>query len=390
MRIGIDARFFGPIGKGLGRYTQKLIENLEKISAKSGLASDGNHQYFIFLKSENFDEYKPQNSNFKKIKADFHWYTFSEQIWFPWLLKKYKLDVVHFPHFNVPLLYFGRFVVTIHDLILINFPTLRGSTLSPLFYKIKFLAYKIVIKHAIKKSSRIMAVSNFTKNDILKNYPFIPPEKIVVTYEACEDYCMLSPNKDKEILSRYAIKKPYVMYVGNAYPHKNLERLIMAFKLIKQRKPALSLVFVGNVDYFYERLKNLVEIEKIEDVLFIGYAMDYELDTIFHNADAYVFPSLYEGFGLPPLEAMAKGTPVVSSDHPCMKEILGDSAYYFKGKDIHDILRAIIDILENNNLRKNLIDRGYERIKKYSWKNMARNTQEVYNTIGIKQKEKLI
>jgi len=382
MRIGIDARFFGPIGKGLGRYTQKLIENLEKISVKG----DESHQYFIFLKSENFDEYKPKNPNFQKIKADYHWYTFSEQIWFPWLLKKYKLDAVHFPHFNVPLLYFGKFVVTIHDLILINFPTLRGSTLSPLFYKIKFLAYKIVIKHAIKKSSRILAVSNFTKKDILKNYSFVPPEKVIVTYEACEDYCMLSPNKDKEILSRYAIKKPYIMYVGNAYPHKNLEKLIMAFKLIKQKKADLSLVFVGKVDYFYERLKNLVESESISDVLFVGYAMDYELDTIFHNAAAYAFPSLYEGFGLPPLEAMAKGTPVASSDHPCMKEILGNSAHYFKGEDISDISRAIIDILEDENLRKKLISRGYERIKKYSWKNMARNTREVYNSIGTRQK----
>jgi glycosyltransferase involved in cell wall biosynthesis len=385
MRIGIDARFFGPIGKGLGRYTQKLIENLEKISAKSGLAPGEDHQYFIFLKSENYNEYNPRSANFTKVKADYHWYTFSEQVWFPQLLKKYKLDLVHFPHFNVPLLYFGKFVVTIHDLILINFPTLRGSTLSPLFYKIKFLAYKIVIRHAIKKSIRILAVSNFTKNDILKNYKFVPREKVVVTYEACEDYCMLSPNKDKEILSRYEIKKPYIMYVGNAYPHKNLENLIRAFKLIKQQKPDLDLVFVGKIDYFYARLKKLVESDGISDVLFIGYALDYELDTIFHNADVYAFPSLYEGFGLPPLEAMAKGTPVASSDHPCMKEILGDSAYYFKGKDIYDISRAIIDILEDADLRRKLIVRGYERIKKYSWRNMARNTREVYNSIGAKK-----
>lgn len=384
MRIGIDARFFGPIGKGLGRYTQKLLENLEKISAQEGPAFGEGHQYFVFLKSENFDEYKPKNKNFKKIKADYHWYTLSEQIWFPMLLNKYKLDVVHFPHFNVPLLYFGKFVVTIHDLILINFPTLRGSTLSPLFYKIKFLAYKIVIRSAIKRSAKIFAVSNFTKNDILENYKFVPEEKLVITHEACEDFCMLSPNKDKEILSRYGIKKPYIMYVGNAYPHKNLERLIMAFKLIKQKKTDLNLIFVGKVDYFYTRLKELVKNEEIRGISFIGYALDYELDTIFHNADAYVFPSLYEGFGLPPLEAMAKGTPVISSDHPCMKEILGDSAYYFRGGDISDISRAVIDVLENDNLRNNLISKGYERIKKYSWKRMARNTQEVYNSVGIK------
>jgi glycosyltransferase involved in cell wall biosynthesis len=384
MRIGIDARFFGPIGKGLGRYTQKLIENLEKVSAQGGPVFGDDHQYFIFLKSENFDEYTPKNKNFTKIKADYGWYSFSEQIWFPLLLNKYKLDLMHFPHFNVPILYFGKFVVTIHDLILINFPTLRGSTLSPLFYKIKFLAYKIVIKHAINKSSRIIAVSNFTKNDILKNYKSVSDKKITVTYEACEDFCMLSPNKDKEILSRYGIEKPYIMYVGNAYPHKNLERLILAFKKIKEKKEDLKLVLVGKIDYFYAQLQDFVKKQNISGVLFIGYAMDYELDTIFHNADAYVFPSLYEGFGLPPLEAMAKGTPVASSDHPCMKEVLGDSAHYFSGKDISDISRAIDDVLKDSELRKKLIDQGYERIKKYSWKRMARITREVYNSIENK------
>lgn len=374
MRIGIDARFFGPIGKGLGRYTQKLIENLEKV--------DQTNQYFVFLKSENFNEYKPKNPNFQKVKADYPWYGVSEQIRFPRLLNKYKLDLVHFPHFNVPVFYMRKFVVTIHDLILINFPTIRSSTLSPLFYWIKFLAYKIVIKSAISRSSRIIAVSNFTKSDILKNYGFIPEEKITVTYEACEDFCMLSPNKDKEILLRYGIEKPYIMYVGNAYPHKNLERLILAFKLVRKKKDDLKLVLVGKKDYFYSRLEDMAKKENIGSVIFVGYALDYELDTLFHNASAYVFPSLYEGFGLPPLEAMAKGTPVVSSDHPCMKEILGDSAYYFDGKSISDISRSVSAVLEDEKLKNDLTVRGYERIRRYSWKKMAKETLAVYNNIG--------
>ncbi|HRZ95612.1 MAG TPA: glycosyltransferase family 1 protein [Candidatus Moranbacteria bacterium] len=375
MRIGIDARFFGPIGKGLGRYTQKLIENLEKVSSKGGKS----HQYFIFLKSENFDEYKPKNPNFQKVKADYRWYGFSEQIRFPRLLKKYNLDLVHFPHFNVPIFYLGKFIVTIHDLILINFPTVKSSTLSPLLYWIKFLVYKIVIKSAIARSEKIIAVSNFTKKDILKNYKSIPEKKIVVTYEACEDFCMLSPNKDDEILARYGIKKPYIMYVGNAYPHKNLERLILAFGQIKKSREDLSLVLVGKIDYFYSRLKNFSEKEKIKDIIFVGYIPDYELDTLFHNTSVYVFPSLYEGFGLPPLEAMAKGAPVASSDHLCMKEVLGESAYYFDGKNTNSISEAVNNILSDDNLRKDLIRRGYERIKKYSWKKMAKITLEVYN-----------
>ncbi len=179
MRIGVDARFYGAIGKGLGRYTQKLIENLEKISAKGG------NEYFIFLRKENFEDYQPKNENFQKVLADYRWYTLSEQINMPRILNKYNLDLVHFPHFNVPLFYRRKFVITIHDLILIHFPTIRGTTLNPLFYFLKFLAYKIVIRSAIKRAEKIIAVSNFTKNDILKNYG-VPAEKIAVTHEACD------------------------------------------------------------------------------------------------------------------------------------------------------------------------------------------------------------
>ena len=216
MRIGIDARFYGPIGKGLGRYTQKLIENLEKI--------DNSNQYFIFLKKENLGAYQPKNKNFQKVLADYHWYTFAEQIKFPRLLKKYKLDLVHFPHFNVPLFYRKKFIVTIHDLILIKFPTTRSSALSPIFYWLKFLAYKIVIRSAISRSKRIIAVSNFTKNDILEIYPKIPSSKVSVTYEACDDYCFFNPKNGEQIFSHYGIIKPYILYVGNVYPHKNPER----------------------------------------------------------------------------------------------------------------------------------------------------------------------
>lgn len=380
MRIGIDARFFGPIGKGLGRYTQKLIENLEKI--------DNGNQYFIFLKSENYDEYKPQNRNFTKIKADYHWYTLSEQIWFPWLLKKYKLDLMHFPHFNVPLFYFRKFIVTIHDLILVRFPTARSSTLGPFLYWLKFMAYKIVIRSAIFRSKRIIAVSKFTKKDILEMYKKTLPKKIIVTYEACEDFCMSSPNKDTDILKRYKIKKPYVIYVGNVYPHKNPERLALAFKFLEKKKKDINLVFVGGEDYFYKRLKNFVSNKSIGNIIFSGFVPDYDLDILLHNAIAYIRPSLYEGFELPPLEAMAKGTPVLSSSHQCALEILEDSALYFDAKNIDGIVGSIEKITSDDNLRKKLIEKGYRQIQKYSWKKMAKITLAVYNNGRLYENEK--
>jgi len=370
MRIGIDARFFGPIGKGLGRYTQKLIENLERI--------DDVNQYFFFLKKENFHEYKLSGKNFKKVLADYHWYTFGEQVKFPRLLRKYKLDLVHFPHFNVPLFYFGKFIVTIHDLILIHFPTVRSSTLGPVLYWIKFFVYKIVIKSAVLRSSRIIAVSNFTKSDILKVYPQIPEEKIRVTYEACDDYCMLSPDKGDLILKKYGIIKPYLVYVGNVYPHKNAEKIALALKKINGESNRLNLVFVGAEDYFYLRFKEFIKNNKIDNILFAGFVPDHELDVIFHNSLAYVRPSLYEGFELTPLEAMAKGLPVISSNHSCALEILGDSAYYFDAYDVDAMAAALKRISTDEDLRKDLVKKGYLQTQKYSWRRMSRETLDLY------------
>ncbi len=373
MRIGIDARFYGPIGKGLGRYTEKLIENLEKI--------DQENQYFIFLKKENIDEYQPKNKNFQKVLADYRWYTLAEQIKFPYLIKKYKIELMHFPHFNVPIFYWGKFVVTIHDLILLHFPTIRSSTLSPIVYWFKFLAYKIVISSAIRRSNRVITVSQFTKNDLLEKYKKIPKEKVLVTYEACDEYRLFNPQEKDTILKRYQIKVPYLLYVGNAYPHKNPERLVMAFKEITQILPDLKLVFVGSKDYFYQRLEDLVVTEKIKNIIFAGFVPDYDLDPIFQKAIAYLRPSLYEGFELPPLEAMARGLPVICSRHTCAQEILEDSVHYFNGEDISDIIRAIKDIVEKEDLRKKLIAKGYQQVKKYNWQTMAKKTLKLYKSI---------
>jgi glycosyltransferase involved in cell wall biosynthesis len=302
------------------------------------------------------------------------------------------LDLVHFPHFNVPLFYRRKFVITIHDLILLHFPTLRGTTLFPFFYWLKFIAYKIIIKSAIRRTWKIIAVSNFTKADILKNYD-IAPDKIKVTYEACDNFCLIPSQEYKEVLKKYGlldknrgIIKKYILYVGNAYPHKNLEALILAFSE-KNTSDGVNLVLVGREDYFYKRLKKLIK-EKIsaqggpasdwKNIIFTDFIPDEELDTIYRFAQFYIFPSLYEGFGLPPLEAMAKGVPVASSDHPCLKEILGKSAYYFNAKDKKEIIQAIEKLLENEHLRKELAQSGYEQIKKYSWEKMAQETLGIY------------
>ncbi len=380
MRIGIDARFFGIKQKGLGRYTQKLIEKLENVSIESG---GFDCEYLIFLKKENFEEYQPRSANFKKVLADYHWYTFAEQIYFPMTLYRHKLDLVHFPHFNVPILYLKKFVVTVHDLTLLHFPTVKNSTLHPAFYRLKFLAYRMVIWLAILRSERIIAISRFTKSDIILNYGASVAKKISVIYEACEDYCMFSPKNAKEILPEYGIIKPYLIYVGNAYPHKNLERLVLAFgKLLKEKKD-IQLVLVGKEDYFYARLQGIVNDNCIGSVIFLYSISDYELDVLFHYSIASVFPSLYEGFGLPPLEAMSKGVPVISSNHSCMREVLGESACFFDGENVDAIIAAMKKIIDDDDLRRELVQRGYSQVKKYSWKKMAQETMAVYESIKI-------
>jgi glycosyltransferase involved in cell wall biosynthesis len=294
---------------------------------------------------------------------------------------------VHFPHFNVPILYRRKFVVTIHDLILIHFPTLRGTTLNPLFYWLKFLAYKLTISQAIKKSEKIIAVSNFTRNDILANYR-INSDKISVVYEASDDYCNISRQAEKEVLTKYGlggdnygIIKPYILYVGNAYPHKNLEKLLAAFSGLYAEFGELQLLLVGKADYFYNNLKKIVAEKGIKNVIFAGFVPDRDLDIVYKNAALYVFPSLYEGFGIPPLEAMAKGTPVVVSDQECLREILGDSAVYFDATDEKAIEKTVRELLLDTALREKLIAKGYQQIRKYSWEKMAGETIEIYKNI---------
>jgi glycosyltransferase involved in cell wall biosynthesis len=242
------------------------------------------------------------------------------------------------------------------------------------------MANKMVIKSAILRSNRIIAVSEFTKNDILKNYRRIPAEKIAVTYEACDDYCLFNPKSSDEIVARYGIKKPYILYVGNAYPHKNPERLIEAFQEVVSES-SMHLVFVGGEDYFYERLKEFVSERGAKNIIFAGFIPDYDLDAVFRAAVAYIRPSLYEGFELPPLEAMTRGIPVLSSDHTCAKEILGDSVFYFPAEDTSKMAKAILKVAADGNLRKVLIERGYRQVKKYSWKNMAKQTLRLYESV---------
>jgi len=420
MRIGIDARFYGPIKqKGLGRYLQKLIEGLEDIChceerSDEAILSDNqrdcfvarqertprnDNEFIIFLRRENWDEYQPKRDNFKKVLADYRWYGFAEQIFFPLKIRQEKIDLMHFPHFNAPLFYSGDFIVTIHDLILKKYPTRRASALGPIRYFIKNLGYNLIINSAVKRTKKIIAVSEYTKKDILRYFK-IEPEKVRVIYEGAPAGCHCEKRSD-EAISRIigrdcfvarqeraprndkeeAIFRndKYLLYVGNAYPHKNLERLILAFQELSGDYPELKLVLVGEEDYFYRRLKKYVSSFKFQvsgNIIFTDFVSDGQLAELYRNASLYVFPSLCEGFGLPPLEAISFNLPVVCSNSSCLPEVLGEAALYFNPENIKEIAEKVRLVLENRELREKLAAAGYQRIKKYSWRKMA---EEILN-----------
>ncbi|MFH1611879.1 MAG: glycosyltransferase family 1 protein [bacterium] len=394
MRIGIDARFYGPKKqKGLGRYLQELITELEKI--------DTNNEFVIFLRCENWNDYQPINNNFRKVLADYRWYTFAEQIMMPIKIWREDIDLMHFPHFNIPIFCPTKFVVTIHDLILKHFPTRRASTLGPIMYRIKNWGYEITIWLAVRRSQKIIAVSEFTKRDILNNFN-VADNKIKVIYEGVLSPVIPTPfvipakagiqnvdlrfsakgrtwrGNDKEEGRSNEI---YLLYVGNAYPHKNLERLILSFDKLSGDYPDLKLVLVGELDYFYKRLQEYVSgfnPKTTNNIIFTDLVSDNELNNLYKNASLYVFPSEYEGFGLPPLEAMSCGLPVVSSNASCLPEILGNSAIYFNPVSVDDMVDKIKKVFNNRAIRKDLIEKGYQQIKKYNWQKMTKAIRRIY------------
>ncbi|MFA7662287.1 MAG: glycosyltransferase family 1 protein [Patescibacteria group bacterium] len=366
MKIGIDARMYGTSNAGLGRYIEKLIEHLEKI--------DLENEYVVFLLAENFDQYQPQNSNFSKVKVESRWYTLNEHWQMPKVIKKYQLELMHFPHFNVPWFCPTKYVVTIHDLIMTHYPNSRATTKLKLIYWLKVLAYRLLVKRAATKAQKIITVSQFSKDDIVKNLN-VKPEKIVVTYEGFD----LNQNKVGQIdLAKFGIAKPYLLYVGNAYPHKNLERLVTAFaKLVQKRE--LQLVLVGKRDFFSQRLEQKVnQMNLAGKIIFTGYLKDDELTGLYERAEMFVFPSLLEGFGLPPLEALGRGTVVVSSNTSCLPEILGSAVLYFNPLEIDDIINKVEQILDNQELKQTLIEKGRLQTQKYSWDECASKTLAIY------------
>ena len=356
--IVIDAR---ELRTSTGRYVERLLHYLQEI--------DHHNDYTVLIKPKDLDGWKPRNPNFKPVACPHEEFTFAEQIGLKLQIEKLNPDLVHFAMTQQPISYRGKTVTTIHDLTTMRFD---NPAKNKLVFRFKQGVYSYVIHRVAKKSIALITPTQFVKEDVA-TYTGVDPEKITVTLESAD--VIHDPVEPFGSLKG----KQFLMYVGRPTPHKNLERLIEAFVTLKGQHPDLRLVLAGKKDDNYRRIERDVAARGITNVIFTDFITDGQLRWLFENCAAYVFPSLSEGFGLPGLEAMLLGAPVVSSNATCLPEVYSDAAHYFDPLDVQNMADAINEVLTNKELRQALIKKGPVQAQKYSWKRMAEQTLDVYN-----------
>ncbi len=351
MHIGIDARMM-MIPGGHGRYIRQLVKHLQKI--------DFLNSYTLFVLKKEAKNITLTNPKWKLAPVNIPWYGFKEQLLFPGKIARAKVDLMFFPHWNVPLVFGGPFIVAIHDLTLLHFPSRKASTLGALSYWFKNKMFKRTINHAAHNSRAIITPSDYVKNDISQTLG-VSPEKIKRAYEGITTF------QNPETPAPSLFENPYLLYVGVAYPHKNLDRLTEAFIAYKkQRNDRTQLVLVGKSNYFYKQLP------RHENIVYFGEATDQQLNQLYTHAQAFAYISLSEGFGLPPLEALSHNIPVLASNSTCLPEILGDAAHYVDPKNTEEIIKGIDTILNNPKTKLQLP-------RTYSWQDMTEQILTVLN-----------
>ncbi len=359
MRIGIDCRMFSSRFTGIGRYTHELVKEILDMNHKLSHP----HQIVLFFNEPEYSEFRTLYPVTKVLVKAKH-YSFAEQTRFLFKLWKEKCDVVHFPHFNVPMLYRRPYSVTIHDLTLSLFP---GKKMTKWYQR---LAYHLTIRNTIHTAKKVVAISDNTKKDIQGHFK-IGHGKIEVIYNGVNPEFKILEHPKKH-------PKPFLLYTGVWRSHKNLPKMIEAFAKVLE-KHDLNLIITGKEDPFYPEVKETAEKLGVRGrVIFTGLVDEHELINLYNAASVFVFPSLYEGFGLPPLEAMACGTPVVASNSSSIPEICGEgNAVFFDPKNADDIAAKICEVYENESLREKLIEHGKKRVEEFSWKKMAETTFEL-------------
>lgn len=372
MKFGIDARAARWYrGTGIGTYTYQLIWNINLM--------DKLNQYLLFLPDENISDLHPgENIDIKtitEVRNDNFW----EEIDIPNLLTNTGIDVYLVPQngIGLPKEKSCPFVITLHDIIPYKMP----ETVGPQYLKI----YSEEIPSILEKSDAIITVSNFSKNDIVEAFNY-PEEKIFVTHLAAEDiYFPRSRLECKNyIRTKYGIVDDFILYVGGFSPRKNINGLIEAFSLLKAKlKDNHKLVILGKKGRSYYDYRDLVlKLNLKDDVIFTGYVAVDELPIFYNAAYVFCYPSYYEGFGLPPLEAMACGTPTIASNITSIPEILNEAAIYIDPYNTYDLYEKLLNIILDKDLHNYMYFKSLKQSNKYSWKRTAIETIEILRQIA--------
>jgi len=381
-RIGIDARMHGSKQTGIGIYIEHLLRELAGI--------DKVNEYFIFLLPAEFNNFKINQKNFHKIEVTSHWYSFKEQSVFLKDILRYKLNLMHFTHFNLPIFYLKRFVITIHDITPKFFP---GHKMGKSWYRRK--AYDLIVKCGTKNAKFVITPSYKTKQDLINFYK-VDKNKIKIIHEGVKN--KISINERKEFLENYSqrkeiafktlkskfylksLKKPYIFYVGVWRDHKNLKGLIQSFDiLVKKYDFKGILVLGGKEDVHYPEARQEWKLKGLNNkIVRPGFLSGEKLTLFYQAANLFVLPSFYEGFGLVCLEALNQGTAVACSDIDPLKEVLDNAALYFNPQDPEDIADKIWKILISKKLQKKLLLNAQNVLEKYSWAKMAEETFAIY------------
>lgn len=363
--IVIDARIRGS-GVGAGRYVDRLLEHLQTL--------DQENRYTILTNPE--DKWRPFAKNFQILPCKYKRFSFNllDQVTFGLFLRRLKADVVHFTMTPMePMYYFGNRVTTAHDLTMFNY--VRAGGLPMVVHAARMVGYRMLFWWSLWMAREIIVPTQFVADDVRKHYGFAKG-KLSVTHEASE------PEIEGKAKQLKHVRPPFIMHVGSPLPHKNLEGLVDAFAKLKQEHPDLQLVLVGKKEKYFRALEESVQDHPHhKDIVFPGFVSEAELKWLYQGAEAYVMPSFSEGFGLPGLEAMVHGCPLVSSNATCLPEVFGDAAEYCDPRDTQDMADKINHVISSEKRRKELVHNGYVCLKKYSWQRMAEQTLDVYHNV---------
>ena len=361
MRIGIDARLAGLQHAGIGRYIEELLRAILPLGEQ--------HEWIIFVAESSQLSWLPISERVQKIVVPVKHYTVAEQLQMPLVFAKANLDILHVPHFNLPLLYTGKVVLTIHDLLWHEQKDHNATTLSPLWHRLKYWAYKIVSGFAMKRAAYII-VPTHAVEAVVRPHTSKPIR--VISEGFAQAYAGLTVAGSAK---KSALKEKYITYVGSLYPHKNVETIL---SVLQQELHDLHLVLISGRSVFQEKFKTLIDRAGLtERVHMLGYQTDEKVAEYYQHAVAHVFPSLSEGFGLSGVEAMAAGCPVVCSDIPVFREVYKDAASYVQPEDIKGWAKALTEV-QDSSTRKGMIAAGKKVSSLYSWKKAAEETLTIY------------